>query len=138
MQLQTSRAILAVLFLSMGLLALGVFRAWVTRPPVIPIAATFVGHINADRYQEAYAMTSPAFQACVTEEQFEEFCKRRNLPRPGPELLEPDRQKYPYSWAEVPICDNRTLPFTVGVVRDDDGHWRVDFVILHELDSQLK
>lgn len=134
---QPCRTTLAVLSLFVGSLLLGGCRGWVSPPPPIPIFATFVGHVNADQYQEAYDMTSPAFRTCVTNRQFEEFCKRRNLPRPQPELLEPDRRKFPYTGAECALADTRLLPFSIGIVKGEDGKWYVDFVMLHEVDNQL-
>jgi hypothetical protein len=136
MQSPTYRATLAILFLGVVLLPLGGCAGWVPRPPVIPIAATFVGHINADRYQEAYDMTSPAFRACVTIKQFEEFCRRRNLPREQCENLEPDRRKFPESPDVVAIFDDRLLPFCPLFVKGEDGLWRVDAVQLLQMDEK--
>jgi hypothetical protein len=131
---QTNRAALAILFVGMGLPFLGGCR--VPRPSVIPIAGTFVGHVKADRYQEAYDMTSPAFRACVTKKQFEEFCRRRNLPREQCEILEPDRRKFPESPDVVAIFDDRILPFFPHVVKGEDGQWRVDAVQLLQMDEK--
>src|SRR5262249_39619485 len=106
-------------------------------PPVHPIAGTFVGHINAGRYQEAYALTSQAFRATVTQKQFEEFCKRRDLPRAYPELLSPDRKRFPETQGRAGVVDTPLLPFSITVVKDEDGQWRVDEVLLHEVDDKL-
>jgi hypothetical protein len=135
MQRQTSRAALAVLFLSMGLLPLGGCGSW-GPPPPIPIAATFVGHIKADRYQEAYDMTSPAFRACFTKNQFEQFCKRRDLPRARPEFLVPNRSKYPYTGGELGIYDTRILPFSITIGKGEEGHWLVEDMILQVMDEK--
>jgi hypothetical protein len=137
MQPQTVRANLAVLLLVMGLFSLGGCRGWVSRPPVIPIAATFVGHVKADRYQEAYDMTSPTFRANITKKEFEEFCKRRNLPRERGEVLEPDRRKCPRPGGQVGIADNRILPFCIVIVKGEGGQWCVDEVVLAGVDDKL-
>jgi hypothetical protein len=134
MQPQTFRATLAILFLSMGLLPLGGCR--VPPPPVIPIAGSFVGHIKADRYEEAYAMTSPAFRACFTKKQFEEFCRRRNLTRELPDILEPDRRQFPQAQGAVGVVDHRLLPFSITIVKGEDGQWCIDEVMLHEMDEK--
>jgi hypothetical protein len=100
------------------------------------MAATFVGHIKADRYQEAYDMTSPAFRACITKKQFEEFCSRHHLLRAHPEILEPDRTKYPSSPDSVGICEGRVLPFSIVVFKDENGHWVIDAVIMENMDDK--
>jgi hypothetical protein len=134
MRPQTYRVALAMLFVGIGLLPLVGCR--VPRPPVIPIAATFVGHIKADRYQEAYDMTSPAFRACFTKKQFEDFCRRRNLTRARPELLEPDRKKFPDTGGGLGVYDHRLLPFSIGIVKGEEGQWCIDFVILNVIDEK--
>jgi hypothetical protein len=105
---------------------------------VIPVANTFVGHVKADRYQEAYNMTSPAFQASVTMKEFEEFCRRRNSSRAGPESLTPDRTKYPTTGNEFGVSEQRYFPLVIMMVKNEDGHWSVDEVMLLEWDDKMQ
>src|SRR5262245_32714084 len=77
--------------------------------------AQFKKLVEAERYAEAYQMTTVRFRASVSLKEFEEFCTRRNTERTAMEVLGPDRRKFPQSNSVMVVLNADHLPFSIAM-----------------------